>query len=165
MSGDDKSAYVASRIKELEDKIEKELKNDRLYGFIYDVKAEEYMNLSSRDLDKMTPSECASAAYTLSQYAMYIRIRANKIRAVKTWAEKSLSMLATKYNKEFGQYDHRDYKIEFMAVNDSYGVELFKIITDLTALSNTYYGLSEDINKMSDTLKNLGISKGRDNNG
>lgn len=163
MTGDDASNYVGTKLEELENKIESELKVDSLADFIYAPKAEEYMTLTPSDLDKMTPSECASAAYTLSQYAMYIRIKSNKSRAIKTWAEKNLSLLATKYNKEFGQYDPRDYKIEFMAINDSYGKQLQKIISDTTAICNTYYNLSEDIIKMSDTLKNLGVAKGRDN--
>lgn len=163
MSGEQPSVYVAKKVTELEDKIENELKKDGLSGFIYSPAAEEYLNLSPSDLDKLTPAECSSAAFTLSQYAMYIRTKSNKIRAIKIWAEKSLSVLATKYNKDFDKYDPRDYKIEFMGINDSYGIELSRIIGDCTALSNTYYNLSEDINKMSDRLHGLSMAKGRDN--
>lgn len=165
MTGENKLDYVEQRKQEILDRIEKEFKVDGLSDFIYSSKAEEYLNLGAKDLEKMTADECSSAAFTLSQYAMYLRKKTNIARAVKAWAENSLAVLAAKYSKEFSTYDKREYKIEYMAANDSYGFELQKIIVEYSAISNSYYGLSEDVNKMADKMHGLSISKGRDRNG
>lgn len=165
MTGENKSDYVEQKKNDILNRIEKEFANDGLGDFIYSPKAEEYMTLGAKDLEKLTAEECSSAAFTLSQYAMYLRKKVNVARSIKSWAENALAVLAAKYSKEFSPYDKREYKIEFMAANDSYGIELQKIVVEYNAISNSYYGLSEDVNKMADRMHGLSISKGRDRNG
>jgi hypothetical protein len=67
--------------------------------------------MSSSEIDSLTKDGCFNAAYVLYQYADFISIELNKLRAIFYWCENSLNEIVSREINDLPQFNKYEIKV------------------------------------------------------
>jgi hypothetical protein len=123
---------------------------------------EHYLNMAEDDLDNLDKSDCIAVQYILTQYAISVNKKFNKL---------STDLMINKilYNRELAKvwasyadgYMSNDMKIACADNEYSYLREMHDEILKLTAIVNSMEGLVDRVDGMIKIIKGLEYTKGK----
>lgn len=152
-------------IDELQVKAEKTLDSYEKFSgvpefIIYDSdQVSKYFSMNIEQLNKLSPVECAEAAYILAQYSFYFQRMYNRESAKHRWAQDQLSKVVCDKMNDYDKYAKYDHKIELIAKENAVVEKLQSIISYTAQMMERMNFLSTSIKHMCETMSNLQKSK------
>lgn len=121
---------------------------------------EQILNLTKDDLDKLSPEDCGSMAYILSQTAYNIQVELNMHNMRIRWATKNLDYIAAPYLNNYGdKYTPYPVRRDLFIRENSMGQALFKISTMAQQYVDVLDNLANRLYMMTKTLLELQQTK------
>jgi len=124
---------------------------------------QEYFSMSRDEIERLSAEGCASIAYRLAQYALYIQRLNNRECARLNWAKAVLSESIAKDYSNYSKYTKYEVRVALMAEENTYVDRIQKIINAaqlrldrLSFLSNNIKYLSEVMIANQRVKKNVG---------
>lgn len=163
MSGNNesKTQYVADKLKELDEQIDGIERAYSLYTVVHNQEIDNLINMSDRELDKLTPDECMKASFSCLQYSIVIQKAINRAKAVKSYCSRNLGLIVA---KEYGNYKGEKY-MPFevikakVVLSNSYASKLDEYVNQQDLKLSTLEDMVKHAQNMSFIFKNLSYSK------
>lgn len=122
--------------------------------------AEQYLNMTHIELNRLTAIQCGEAAVVLAQYAFHIQRSHNKELARANWAEDSTDREVAASLNQHSAYSFKERRLLAVADND-YAVNLDKIKTWAKARAERLAYLATRVEFLSKTMLDLQQTKRR----
>jgi len=107
-----------------------------------------YFKLTIEQLNKLSATECASAAYLLAQYSFYLQRLYNRESAKQRWASDQLTKLVCDKMDDYSTYTKYDHKVALIAKEN-------KVVERLQSVLNYTTQIMERLNFLSTSVKNM----------
>lgn len=162
MSGkeESKNHYVENKIKSIHEQIDALEKIYGLHSIVYDPEIDKLLNYTWNDLETFTPNECIQNCYILNQYMLSLKLSINRYKSLKLFCLNALNLVFSS--------EYKEYKIDFNPVEitkysiikgNGYAKVLNEYIQEYDINIQTFEGVVDSINKISDTFKNMSYTK------
>lgn len=131
-------------------------------GSFQQTNVSDYMKLTQEKLRKMSPEDCAEAAYLLMQEATFVQHEINKHQAQKDWASAALDRAIAphlhQYGGKFATYETR----KILATKESdYAQQLQAIISRSERFIARLAYIPQHLSKLASTLLDYKTTKMR----
>lgn len=121
---------------------------------------ERYLNISSDELRKLTPSECGEASVLINRAATFIQIQYNKEKAVLTWCNDKLNrIIASEIDGVGTQYTPYTYRKELVIKNNDAALKLAQIIAGIKLRMDYMEFLPSQLNHHAKSFETLIYTK------
>lgn len=119
-----------------------------------------YLQMDIRELEKLTPTECAAISYRLNQFAIYIQRNLNKEKAKsRVLNNKLYSIIAPKINQYYGAWDMQ--KAAAIKDNDAANAINNELIETQQKEDRLEF-VATGIKNLADNIKSLQFTKTRE---
>lgn len=113
-----------------------------------------YLNANEANLKSMNGEDCATGAYLLSQYALYIQKECNKEQSQMDWAYDTVLKIISPMLGQYSLYDREACR--FAAINDNNAAKVAWAIYQAAKARVTQLSyISKNIENMATRLENL----------
>lgn len=162
MSGNEesKNRYLENKIKGIHEQIDALEKIYGLHSIVYDPEIDKLLNYTWNELEAFTPNECAQCCYILNQYILSLKLSINRYKSLKLFCLNALNLVFsaeyTEYKVDFSSVEITKYSI----INgNEYAKILNQYIQEYDINIQTFDGIVDSVNKISDTFKNMSYTK------
>lgn len=125
-------------------------------------KIDEYLNLSFEQLRNLSYEDIAAINVIISGYAGYLQKEENRHKGKAAWAESIVQLTAAdkvnNYKKDFQTYEERKL---LCIIDNSYMKKMNELRIKAETRYNEIRDMAKQINKYSDAIKDLVLSKRR----
>lgn len=128
----------------------------------YNNECEQIIFMSQKELESLTPQECNVNAFTLSQYALYIKKEYNRNYTRKKWAERHLDLIVASQASSYDKYTKYDVIRSNIINSDTAAGTLHNIILHAESRCSELEGLHFNIESMAEKISKLSYSNRRE---
>lgn len=155
-----KNQYVENKIKGIHEQIDALEKIYGLHSIVYDREIDKLLNYTWNDLENFTPNECVQYCYILNQYILSLKLSINRYKSLKLFCLNALNLVFSS--------DWENCKLPFNPVEitkysiikgNEYAKVLNQYIQEYDINIQTFDGIVDSVNKISDTFKNMSYTK------
>jgi len=160
MSGNQES-ITEEKIKEALEKINEYLTKLKLKNIQVDDEMEYILNLSNEQISRLDAQLCWQYAFQLNKHSMIVQQNENEWNTVLSWAEHNMRVVIGKYSRNYGGDKYMSYeeKKNMIAVDNSWGEVLNKIILEATMKVKSLYFISNKLTSQAKLLEGLAYAK------
>lgn len=151
--------YVNKRISNLEIELDDIERQIGLKDIVHNIEAERLLSLSEKELDKMTPDECANAKYILLQHSLVIQKKINRATSIKNWCERCITVILAKTYLSVDKFMTYEVKRETAALNDAYANRLKDISLEQQQIIDSLNYIGQAITAVANSFQTLFIAK------
>jgi hypothetical protein len=144
------------------DEYERSLSLPLSYPPALEEEISKYFNMDRKEINSLTPADCAEIAYRLQSYAFFLSRTLNKEIARIRWAKAELNKCAAnegnhrEIQKIYGDFD---YKLNVLAKYNDPMTKLIRIKDYAELRKDRLDGLARHIDALARTLKDNQIAK------
>lgn len=120
---------------------------------------EKYLNLTEVELKRMTKEDCAIGRYILMQYSMSIYKKINRLKSILSANQAVFNRAVGNVYDNYPQYMSTNLIIGHLCNNNPEMQEMQNEILKLEAMIYELDGMSDKLNTMAQTLRDLSFSK------
>lgn len=121
---------------------------------------DKYFKMTIEQINKLSPEDCATAAFMLAQYSFYVQRLYNRESAQNRWASDQLTKLVCDklgdYSDSYMKYDN---KIALIAKENEVVAKLQSVINYTVQIMERLNYLATSIKNMGDIMANVGKAK------
>lgn len=165
MSNGQPESETLSRLSSFEQELTEYTSALGLGRITIDQATEAALNFSIDQIQGMSPVDLATYSYKLQSYSLYLQKQYNRVKNLFRWANHNISIITAKYGHEYGtNYTKYEERRALVCANNSYGIQLNKIILDAGARMEELDSISIRVGSISKALSDIQQCK-RFNNG